>query len=338
VRPLDTAHGRIDTREGLIVRLIDHEGRVGVGEAAPLPGFGLESLTEADAAIERCAVALLELDPHTPLDETLDRVDAATEKAPCARAAIDSALHDLDAKREGLSLATSLARAEGREPRQRVPVAALLHARAPRDAADEARRGIDAGYLALKMKLAAADGNDLARVEAVRAQCPAEVELRLDANAAWSEDEAARWLEALAPFRPAWVEQPVASAEALARLRARARVPLGVDEGLASAGDAARLAASRAADIWILKPAALGGLRAARRLAGLARAAGAVAVVSGFLDTAVGSAAALALAAALPDGRPAGLGPVLANDLAQLSPISDGARALPTGIGLGVNA
>jgi len=336
-RPLATAHGSIAVREGVIVRLVDAEGRVGVGEAAPLPGFELETLPEAEAAIDRTARTLGDITDGASIDTLLDRVDAENEKTPCARAALDTALHDLAARGEDLPLATWLARAEGREPRARVAIAALLRAHAPGEVAREARGAVEAGFRALKLKVAASD-DDLARVAALRAVCPDDVELRLDANAGWSEDEAKTWLHALAPFRPAWVEQPVASADALARLRRTCRVPLGVDEGLASAHAAQALADSGAADLWVVKPAVVGGLRAARRLAARARVAGSEAVISGFLDTAIGSAAALALAAAIADARPAGLDPVLAQDLAELPALVRGERELPAGPGLGVTA
>ncbi len=334
--PLVTAHGAIDHREGVIAVLESAQGRSGLGEAAPLPGFAVEPLAAAREALVRGARALTRR-TFASLDAALDAVLIETEKAPCARAALDTALHDLAARERGVGVAEWLARAEGRAPRSRVAIAALVGARDPRAAALAAHQAVADGYRAVKLKIGAGD-DDEARVAAVRAVCPPAVALRLDANAAWSEAEALDWLARLAAFAPAWIEQPVASLEALARLRARSPVPIAVDEGLADEACAERVAAARAADGWIVKPAVVGGLRAARRIAARAHRAGARAVVSGFLDTAVGASAALALAAALPDALPAGLGPALARDLAERAPVEDGARPVPPGPGLGIAA
>ena len=306
-RPLVTAHGEIRERIGSVVSLIDAEGRCGRGEAAPLPGFGLESDREAWGALERAGHALV-ASAGGELDALLDLVEAATEKAPSARGALDTALHELAARGEGCELAAFLAQAEGRAPRARKSWTGLLHEREPRALAEETRAVVAAGCDAVKLKIAAGD-DDAARVAAVREACPARVELRLDANAGWSEAEAREALATLARFAPSYVEQPVASVEALARLRATSPVPLAVDESLSDPRAAAEIAARRAADVWVLKPAVVGGLRAARRIAAAGRAAGAEIVVGGFLDGPVGAAAARALAAALPGERPPGLGP-----------------------------
>lgn len=337
-RPLATARGRVAQREGVILVLCDADGREGLGEAAPLPGFGLEPLSRARAVLGRAARALSERGELPDLDTALDAAERATAGAPSARAALDEALHDLFAKGAGRSVAQTLAAAEGREPRGRVAVAALVRASEAGAAAAEARLAVRAGHRALKLKLTGGPG-DRDRVAAVRAVCPPGVELRLDANGAWSEARAHRALEMLAPFAPAFVEQPVAAADvaALARVRAASPVPVAADEALACADGARRVLEAGAADLLVVKPAALGGLRAARRVAALARDAGAPVVVTGFLDAAVGAAAALALAAALPDGRPAGLDDALARDLALLPPVVDGARAVPSEPGLGVD-
>ena len=305
-RPLHTAHGEIGERRGVGVRLYDEAGHCGRGESAPLAGFGLESLEEARAALARGAKAICA--DCADLDAALDRLEAPTEKAPSARGALDTALHDLAAQRAGLGLADFLARIEGRRARARVSFASLLREREPAALRDEARAALAAGCGALKLKIAAG-GDDLARVAALREVCPPEVELRLDANAAWSETRARSALAELAGFAPSYVEQPVADVEALARLRETGPVPIAVDESLCDERAAERIAACAAADVWVLKPAVVGGLRTARRIAAIGRAAGADVVVGGFLDGPIGSAAARGLAAALPGERPAGLEP-----------------------------
>jgi L-alanine-DL-glutamate epimerase-like enolase superfamily enzyme len=277
------------------------------------------------------------------LETLLDAAGDTAPDAPVARAALDCALHDLVAQAAGAPLAAWLATASGGAARTRVAASALVTSPVPAEAAVEAVRLRDAGFRCLKLKLGAAGAleRDLARIAAVRAAIGHDCALRLDANGAWSAAEAARALAALGGLGVELVEQPVASSEVevLAALRANSPVRIAADESAAVARDLARVLALRAADVVVLKPAALGGLRAAWRLAARARAIGCELFVTTLLDGAVSRAAALALAAALPGPlRACGLatGALLAADLAPPEPIRDGALDVPARPGLGV--
>lgn len=139
---------------------------------------------------------------------------------------------------------------------------------------------------------------DVARVEAVRDAIGVDGRVRVDANAAWSVDEAERALRALQPFDLEYAEQPVASLEEMADLRRRVDVPLAADESVRKAEDPLRVAGLEAADIVVLKVQPLGGVRAALQVA---EACGLPIVVSSAIETSVGLAAGIALAAALPE-------------------------------------
>ena len=140
---------------------------------------------------------------------------------------------------------------------------------------------------------------DAARVAAVRSAIGPDGAVRVDANGRWSVDEA---LTALAVLSDAagglqYVEQPCRTVEELAEVRRRGRVPVAADESIRLAGDPERVAALGAADVAVVKVAPLGGVRAALDVA---HRLGLPVVVSSALDTAVGMAAGLALAGALP--------------------------------------
>ena len=153
-----------------------------------------------------------------------------------------------------------------------------------------------AGYSAVKVKMRTPD--DVALVAAVRAAVEPTVKLRVDANAAWDLDTAIDVLRALEPYDLELAEQPVATLEELAVLRRRVSVPLAADEALRTLDDARRLRALDAADAVVLKVQPLGGVRAAMAIA---EAAGVAAIPSSMMETSVGIAAGLALAAALPE-------------------------------------
>lgn len=156
-----------------------------------------------------------------------------------------------------------------------------------------------AGFPAVKVKVGRADReDDVARVGAVRDAVGRGVALRVDANGAWDVETAVEMLTALARYDLELAEQPVARLEDLAALRRRVTVPIAADECVRTVEDARRLRSTAAADAVVLKVQPLGGVRAALDVAD---AAGVPAIVTSMLETSVGLAAGLALAAALPE-------------------------------------
>jgi len=139
---------------------------------------------------------------------------------------------------------------------------------------------------------------DIARVEAVRDALGTSGKVRVDANAAWTVDEAAVALKALDTFDLEYAEQPVATLEEMAELRRRVDVRLAADESVRTAEDPMRVAGLEAADVVVLKVQPLGGVR---RCLQVAEACGLPVVVSSAVETSVGIAAGVALAAALPE-------------------------------------
>ena len=146
-----------------------------------------------------------------------------------------------------------------------------------------------------------AEGEDLDRVAAVRDALDAAGpggRIRVDANGGWSVDAATRMLRRLGRYGLEYAEQPCATLEELAQLRRAVDIPVAADESIRKAEDPLKVRAAGAADIITLKVQPLGGVRAALRVA---EACGLPAVVSSAVDTSVGLAAGVALAAALPE-------------------------------------
>ncbi len=146
-------------------------------------------------------------------------------------------------------------------------------------------------------------GDDIARLEAVRDALGPGGHLRIDANGAWDVPTARRHLGVLARFELEYAEQPCPTTEDLAALRRQLAhdgldVPIAADESIRRSGDPERVVALEAADVAVLKVQPLGGVRACLELA---ERLGLPVVVSSALETSVGLAAGLALAAALPE-------------------------------------
>lgn len=156
------------------------------------------------------------------------------------------------------------------------------------------------GCRTAKVKVAEAGqagADDVLRVAAVRDALGPSGKIRVDANGGWDVDRAASMLGRLAEYGLEYAEQPCASLDELAALRKRTDVPLAADESIRKASDPLAVRAAGAADIVVLKVAPLGGVRQALRVAA---GCGLPVVVSSAVESSVGLAAGVALAAALP--------------------------------------
>lgn len=181
-----------------------------------------------------------------------------------------------------------------------IPVNATVPAVGPSDAH---RIVAESGCRTAKVKVAERGqslAEDIARVEAVRDALGPGGHLRVDANGAWDVDTATRAIRELDRFTLEYAEQPCATLADLARLRRAVDVPVAADESVRRAEDPLRVRAADAADIVVLKAQPLGGVRQALEIA---EACGLPVVVSSAVETSVGLAAGVALAAALPELR-----------------------------------
>ncbi|EMA63354.1 mandelate racemase/muconate lactonizing enzyme family protein [Halorubrum lipolyticum] len=358
--PLETARGAIDRREGFLVAVDpDADGESapapGLGEATPLPGW-TESRSACETALRgvrtgRDGGDAALADDATLADDALSRLDPA--ETPAARHGLALALADATARDAGRSLSSRLARGEGLPaPAETVPVNATLGDGDPEAAVTAAESAVSAGFDCLKIKVGARSLDaDVERLRAVRRAVGDGVALRADANGAWDRETAREAVERLAPLDLAYLEQPLpaddlAGAAALRSAKtgtgadADPPVPIALDESLAARGLDAVLDAG-AADAVVLKPMALGGPDRALAAATRARAAGVEPVVTTTIDAVVARAAAVHVAAAVPDVAPCGLatGSLLESDLAaDPCPVSDGAVAVPSGPGLAGSA
>lgn len=341
--PIETAHGRLLERQGYVLELEAEDGPRGHGDACPIAGFGMEDTARCEAVLARLGTTAVGRAAQADVVVALlDQADREAPDAPGARGALEVALRDLCARIAGVPLAAALAGSDpGAWPRE-LPVAALVVDLAPEAVRESAGRLRAEGFETLKLKVGGrAWAEDRARVRAAREGAGDAVRLRLDANAGWSEAEARRILAELGDQGVELVEQPVAAGDvdALARLRAPGAVPIAADESASSLAGARRVLEADAADVVVLKPAALGGPTRALAVAEAARQRGVSVFVTSLLDSALGVAAAAHVAAALPGGRPAdGLatGALAAFDVAPALPIVRGRLVLSGAPGLGV--
>lgn len=281
VRPLSLRGQTVTMREGLLVRL-ENEGFTGWGDVAPLPGFSAETVEEATATLQ----SLASLDAETLLTAQRD-----TALPPSVRYGLALAAWDLDADRRAVPLPTVLT--EKASPV--VPINGLLAGDAAMVHRD-AMRLTEAGYCALKLKVGRGSLVDEAAVVRTLHAAHPTVALRLDANRAWTYDEARRFAEALGEARIEYIEEPLSDPSLLADIAAETGLPVALDESVTTM-EPDDLAAHAYAAAVVLKPTFLGGARA-WTLATRARALGLRVTWSAAFESGVGLRGLVALAAA----------------------------------------
>ena len=358
---LATAHGVITAREGAIVEVTTAEGISGIGEIAPLPGFGFGGGTLSDALTrlptlarhlrgKTLVEALALLHTHVVARGDAGWLVALAGARSALACGLEIALLDALGKAEGYGISTLLFSASPTihrgptGPRPGVQVNAVVGARATEAAVAGAKEALAAGFGCVKLKVGWGHSiqEEVERVAAVREAVGPDIHLRLDANEAWNLEQAIAILSHCVHYDIQYVEQPIQARDlmGLRTLRRAMLMPIAADEALYDLDSARRILDSEAVDILIVKPQLIGGLRVGQHIIQEAEARGIHSVITSTIEAGIGLVAALHLAVASPAiTLECGLATLhllvddlLTNDL----PICDGYLAVPTGSGLGI--
>ncbi|HET6870091.1 MAG TPA: enolase C-terminal domain-like protein [Solirubrobacteraceae bacterium] len=323
--PFVSARGSLEDRPLVLVRAEDEDGFVGLGEAAPLADYHGVNAEDVLDALE-AARDILGGPPHggTPDDRLSEWRRMAVVPAV---AAVDMALWDLEGRRSGQPVWQLL----GARAAPPVEVNYTIAAADRAGAAAEAGAARAAGFRCVKLKVGL--GDDAGRVAAVRAVLGPEVAIRLDANGAWTVDEAAAVLHVLAPAGIELCEEAVHGLEQTRDVAAAVPdVALALDETASGAG----ALDDRVCRAVCLKVAASGGITGLIDAARRARATGYEVYLASTLDGPLGIAAALHAAAAIRPDHPCGLSTLgLFADREDPFPPRGGRIGVPRGAGLG---
>jgi len=290
---------------------------------------------------------------------------------------LEIALLDAIGKAEGCPVCTLLS-PFGTAPRAKVPVNAIIGALARDAAITAAREAKSNSFRCVKLKVlqfptsgskriaaylpphargvytrkpkrstdsGALDGSiqaEVERIAAVRDAIGPDIHLRLDANEAWNLEEAIAILSQCVPYNIQYVEQPLKAHDlaGMHALRQAVPIPIAVDEALQSLESAQLVLDNEAADVLVIKPQLVGGLRVGQQIIQAAAERGVRSVITSTFEAGIGVVAALHLAAASPAVTlECGLATLhlLADDLLiENLLVRDGFLAVPTGPGLGV--
>lgn len=281
-------------RPGYVIKMTSSSGLVGLGEAAPLPNWSPETLTQTAIALEQIS-RHLQARPITL--EDLATVLLPHQAIPSACHGIELAYLDLLTQSQQLPLCQWL----NPTAKMSVPVNGLLTS-SPNPIA-KAQTLVAQGYNTLKLKIGRNWQQDLALIQALRQRLGHQIRLRLDLNQAWHLEQAIARIAILTPWQIEYLEQPLTAQDlpGMAKLRQLQQIPIAADESAQTLEQLHTLLQLQAADIVILKPMILGGILATYKAAQLAIHAGITPIITTTLDSAIARAAAIHLAAALPE-------------------------------------
>ncbi len=339
VRAFTTSFGRQSRREALLVRVTTAEGPVGWGECVtPTAPVYSEEFTDGAALVlsTHLVPALLGAGRVVSADDVRNRL-VHLQGHRMARAALEVAVLDAQLRVAGRTLARQLGAVRDRVP---AGVSVGIPDGGVEELLDQVAGYLEDGYLRVKVKIE--PGFDVAPLSRLRDAFGSEVDLQVDANAAYDPDVAdhVSALDGLDELGLGQLEQPFGAGRLLAHAEhaARWRTPVCLDESIhdaASAADAIALGACRVVNI---KLGRVGGLAEAIAIRDVCRDAAVPVWCGGMLETGIGRAANVALAAIagfLLPGDTSASSRYFESDLTEPFELVEGHLLVPTGPGLG---
>lgn len=287
------------TMPGVVVEIGAGDGLTGWGEAAPWSVFTGIAEGCAKAIHDYFRPCLLGADP-TRVTAMMDALDHLVVGHPEAKAAVEMALLDIVGKRAGLSVAELL----GGRVREEIPLSVSIANPDFDEDLDLARRLSAEGVRIFKVKTGFLDhAADLVRMERLRAELPAETDLRIDYNQGLEPWDALRKVREMERFAPGFIEQPVKRAQraALGEIARAVDTPIMADESVFDPAEAADLVRERFADCVSVKIMKAGGILRAKQVAEIAGSAGIAGYGGTMFEGGLAIAAGLQLVAATPN-------------------------------------
>lgn len=325
-------------QKSAIVKIIDQDGFVGLGNIDPSPGYSEETIEESLAILRNVLAPIVQgIDPFN-IHELLEIMNQSVKRFYDAKAAIEMACTDLICRRLGIPVYTYLGGEQVKECRFNAWIGILP----PTEAALEAKKWFDQGFRSAKVKVGGNITSDRDRIKAIRDAVGPDMHLRADANAGYSVEDGIALARLLEPFNMQLLEQPVAADDLLgmAKVRASTSIPIMADESIIDFASLISVIKYEAADIVKLKVMKQGGFLNTRRMLETAVVAGMKVVIGHGFGLGINTVAEIMLASTSPhviEGLEC-VGPLKTSDdiVTQKLDLSHGSLKLPNGPGLGV--
>ena len=329
------------TREGVTQALIEiqtDEGVVGLGESICRPNARV-----IEAAIESTRSLLIGEDPRN-IERIVNNFRHLGNWSFYERVGnvvlggIETALWDIVGKSCGKPVYELL----GGMVRDRVPVIYYLFRFPLDEMLRRARKAVQEGYSTIYFKVGHDMNADIEAVEAMRDAVGSQVQIRIDANEAWTPGTAIRFIKQVERFDLEWVEQPtpMKDIDGLAHVRRAVQTPIGANQTSWTLHDIQQVIRRDAADVMVIDHYQTGGLLTYKKAVALCEAAGLPVNHHSWGELGVGTAAGAHVVASSPPFLYANQSYVMIrqHDIIRggVPQVTDGSIAVPTGPGLGV--
>jgi o-succinylbenzoate synthase len=281
----------INERRGFLISVKDELGNSAIGEAAPLPGLSLETLSDDEIILNimRGYVQDIEFpDDYKSLEITLANLHAS----PSVRFGFEQAIVGLLIKRNSNFIETNFGLTK-----PEINVNAVIGFGGVEDILSSIDEKIKSGYKTIKLKIGKDNfEDDYSLVAAVRNKFDSAIKLRLDANGKWNAVNALKYLKRLEPFNIEFIEEPGMDLLSLFDLAKDSPIPIAVDESLRSPDNAHTVIEESKIDTIIIKPGILDGFLCVLKLIQLSNALNKKVIISSSFESAVGKSALVLLA------------------------------------------
>jgi muconate cycloisomerase len=284
---------------GAILKISTDAGISGWGEVAPWSVFTGTAEANASGIHQYLRPLLIGADP-LKIATLMRQIEKTLVGHSEGKAAVEMALYDIAGKQLGLPVAQLL----GGYYRSQVPLSVSIANPQFEEDLDFAKRLVGEGVNIFKVKTGfSSHREDLARLERLRSELPAAVDLRVDYNQGLDPWDAIRQLRDIESFRPTFIEQPVKREQraAMAAISRALDTPIMADESVFTPAEAVEMVRGQIADLVSIKIMKSGGITRAREIASIAEAAGITAYGGTMFEGGLAIAAGLHMVAATPN-------------------------------------
>lgn len=287
--PFSNSLETLTDRDLIIVEVNDAEGNIGFGEgvAFTTPWYTEETLQTSWHMLRDIMIPLLK-NRFIEHPSEVDNMLSGVRRNPMAKYAIEGAIWDLYAKKEGISLAKALGGTS-----KKIKAGVAVGASDPTTMLEEIRNRILEGYERIKVKIK--PSQDVSILKAIRERYP-NLSLMADANSAYTLRDIDQ-LKELDAFNLLMIEQPLAADDIVdhALLQKELKTPICLDESIASFDDARRALDLNSCRVINVKPGRVGGLTASKKIHDLCEARAVPVWCGGMLESGIGRAHNIAL-------------------------------------------
>lgn len=268
--PFASSIQNFNKRKVFVLALKDENGKYFYGEAAPLPGFGMESYEDVENSLSRLSDIIVGRNLLSFSDVTNFNLES-----PTINFAIEHAMFNKAVLEGSLQI-----------PGIKIPVNALLDIKDPGQMKEQLSKLNSENFSAIKIKLGRRNfTEDLKILDQVSGSLRSNQKLRLDINGSWSFNKALQNIKQLYDYPIEYIEQPVSSLTELIKFADESPIPIAVDESIKTFHDAENVINNSRIDFLIIKPMLFGGINKTLQLVNLAEENNKFVIVSSSLES-----------------------------------------------------